>query len=428
MTTNYKKLPRSRGVTLTFLGRSNLLQAIRNEEFDRRLTIEELSHRVGFDPGTMAKILDARHKVDKRTLERCFQSFNLTLTESDYASPGASEIGSQDIAAVLSQGTSYWHQWRLENPHINLVLIKADLSGIDLSAVDLRDADLSRAILVRTDLRGAMLNNVNLSKADLTEADLSKGDLRESKLIGADLSSADLSGADLREVDLSGADLSGADLSGANLIGANLRAVRALGTDFSGALLTGTCLEDWNINRGTKLHNVSCDYIYLKNGFHGRLPSDPNTIFAPGEFVQLFQKALETVDLIFADGINWQAFFQSFQELRSQYDNDNLSIQAIEKKSDGAFVIRLDVPPEVDKGAIESQAKELYERDRQLLETQYRERLQAKDREIEIYKQQHSSMEEIAKLLATRPIHIESRVVEANNNMPQENLDLESTD
>ncbi len=39
-----------------------------------------------------------------------------------------------------------------------------------------------------------------------------------------------------------------------------------------------------------------------------RRPHAPNKIFAPGEFAQLFQKALETVDLIFSDGIDWQAF------------------------------------------------------------------------------------------------------------------------
>jgi antitoxin component of MazEF toxin-antitoxin module len=51
------------------------------------------------------------------------------------------------------------------------------------------------------------------------------------------------------------------------------------------------------------------------------------------------------------------------------------------------FVIRLEVAPELDKAAIESQAKELYERDRQLLEAQYQALLQAKDGQITVYQE-----------------------------------------
>lgn len=63
------------------------------------------------------------------------------------------------------------------------------------------------------------------------------------------------------------------------------------------------------------------------------------------------------------------------------------------------------MPPEADKAAIESHAKELYELQLQLLETQYRAELHAKDREIEIYKQKSADMLEIVKLQASRPIN-----------------------
>lgn len=122
--------------------------------------------------------------------------------------------------------------------------------------------------------------------------------------------------------------------------------------------------------------------------------------FVPSEFQAFIQKAFSTVDLIFADSIDWQAFFQSFQELRSRYDN--LSIQAIEKKSGSAFVIRLEVPPEADKTAIEHHAKELYEVKLQFLEKRYRVELQAREREIEIYKQQSINIDRIVELLARR--------------------------
>jgi len=97
--------------------------------------------------------------------------------------------------------------------------------GVDLSGVDLREANLSGADLREADLSGANLSGADLSGANLSGADLSGADLREADLSGAnlreaDLSGADLSGANLREADLSGADLSEADLSEADLSGA----------------------------------------------------------------------------------------------------------------------------------------------------------------------------------------------------------------
>jgi uncharacterized protein YjbI with pentapeptide repeats len=307
----------------------------------------------------------------------------------------------------LKNGIKEWNEWRSENPVIFPDLRRADLKGADLSAADLSGAILSGANIRRADLSDAILYRANLGEADLSGAILSGAILSDAILYRANLSDAILSGAilsgaNIRRADLSGADLSGVNLSNFNLSGANLSHIKAIATSFlnsnlTSATLTGACIQDWHINSGTQLDDVKCEYVYLKDKWSNqelkyipsdRRPSDPNAIFAPGEFVQLFQKALETVDLIFADGIDWQAFFQSFQELRSQYDDDNLSIQAIEKKSGGAFVIRLEVPPEADKGAIESQAKELYESKLQLIEARYQAELRGKNETITVYQQQ----------------------------------------
>jgi uncharacterized protein YjbI with pentapeptide repeats len=313
------------------------------------------------------------------------------------------------------------------------------LSGAILNGADFSGADLSGAILSRTDLSGAILSRADLSRADLRYTDLSDFNLsdfdlsgailsgailsgailRNTNFNGADLNDADLNDADLRDTNLSsailsGAILSGAILSGADLSGAILSHIAAIATSFlnsdlTSATLTGACIQDWNINSGTRLDDVKCEYVYLKGGWSeqekqyilsDRRPSDPNTIFAPGEFAQLFQKALETVDLIFADGIDWQAFFQSFQELRSQYDDENLSIQAIEKKSGGAFVIRLEVPPEADKGAIESQAKELYTEKLKLLESSYQAQLQMQGEQLEHERQRNSQLMRVVEVMA----------------------------
>jgi hypothetical protein len=143
------------------------------------------------------------------------------------------------------------------------------------------------------------------------------------------------------------------------------------------AIFTGACIEDWNINSETNLNNVICDYVYLKEDEQERRPSDPKKNFAPGEFTKLFQKALETVDLIFSDGIDWQVFLASFQNLQVEYGSDQLAIQAIEKKPGGAFVIRVEVPLDADKASIEDSFWQ-----------KYKPLLEAKDEQIAFYRQE----------------------------------------
>jgi uncharacterized protein YjbI with pentapeptide repeats len=91
-------------------------------------------------------------------------------------------MANKEHLAVLRQGVEAWNRWRGKNPTIC--------------------PDLSVADLIRANLSGA-----NLSTADLSVADLS----------GANLMGADLRGANLGVADLSGANLNGADLRGANV-------------------------------------------------------------------------------------------------------------------------------------------------------------------------------------------------------------------
>ena len=333
-----------------------------------------------------------------RLKRQCFKEANLS-----YAYFCKSNLSEANLAGASLISTNF----------VNANLSKVNLFGADLRDANLQGACLYEAYLVKANLQRAVLawadlKNADLLGATLIQATLCNATLAHSNLFKASLQKADLRQANLRESDLSKANLNQANISDsvfykADFSGANFCKVEALGTDLSRAILTGVCIEDWNTNSATNLERVVCEYVHLKKTNQERRPSSGN--FVPGEFTKLFQKALETVDLIFADGINWNAFFQSFQELRSQYNDENLAIQAIEKKSGGAFVIRLEVPPEADKAVIESQVKEPYEMKLKLLETQYRTELHAKDREIEIYKQQNTDMLEIVKLQASRPIH-----------------------
>lgn len=262
-------------------------------------------------------------------------------------------------------------------------LRSANLSGTHLSEVCLSGADLSKANFTKVDLSRIELSDINFdgtefSEAYLQEADLSGINLSGANFKGVDLSWINLSDSDLSRADFSGADLSGSDLSEANfseanLSGANLHRAQALGTNFSRATFTGTCLKDWNTSRSTELEGAQADYIYLslfkdtqseELKFVERRPHSNK--FKPDEFATLFQQTIDTLDLIFVDGIDWQTFFASFQELRQQYDDGDLNIQAIEKKYGDSFVVRLAISEAVDKAVLQQTWDGIYEENQQL--------------------------------------------------------------
>jgi hypothetical protein len=88
---NSQKQKRKRGVILTSQG-FNKLQAAKSEaesdeNFDKRFTLEALSHRTRLDPDTLMKVFACKVGVDKRTLNYCFKAFNLRLEVSDSQLP-----------------------------------------------------------------------------------------------------------------------------------------------------------------------------------------------------------------------------------------------------------------------------------------------------------------------------------------------------
>ena len=338
----------------------------------------------------------------------------VNLSEADLSK--ANFIGANLIGAYLS-GANLSGAY-LSGAYLGGAKLRtADLRGADLRATDLRGANL-RA----TDLRGANLNEANLSEAKLNRVILSRAQLRganfsKAYLIGANFSEANLSEANLSEAILSGVSLIRANLSKAILSGAYLMATQALGTNFKEATFTGTCIEDWNINSETNIEQVNCEYIFLKHDrsedkFTERRPHDPNKKFAPGEFTKLFQKVVETVDLIFKDGIDWKAFLASFQKLQVECGSDELSIQAIEKKSGGAFVIRVEVPADANKAEVEKYLKREYEYQLKAIEEKYRLQLDLKEEQLTFYRQQSADLMEVVKVQASRPIQ---NVIENQN-------------
>ncbi|NJM19344.1 MAG: serine/threonine protein kinase [Richelia sp. SM1_7_0] len=78
---------RRRGATLTAQGFKKLNQAKAEVEIQqnfKRYTLEDLSEKCGLTPNTLSKVFTCSVGVDKRTLECCFNAFNLTLLKDDY--------------------------------------------------------------------------------------------------------------------------------------------------------------------------------------------------------------------------------------------------------------------------------------------------------------------------------------------------------
>ncbi|MBN3883334.1 MAG: AAA-like domain-containing protein [Nostoc sp.] len=78
---------RRRGATLTAQGSRKLNQAKAQLEIEqnfKRYTLEDLSEKTGLTPNTLSKVFNGSVGVDKRTLECCFNAFNITLLKDDY--------------------------------------------------------------------------------------------------------------------------------------------------------------------------------------------------------------------------------------------------------------------------------------------------------------------------------------------------------
>ncbi|MEM8504944.1 MAG: pentapeptide repeat-containing protein [Cyanobacteria bacterium P01_D01_bin.1] len=209
------------------------------------------------------------------------------------------------------------------------------------------------------------------------------------QMSGLDLGNLYLSNLDLSEFDFSNSDLSGSTLCYTDLSSSNLKRTQLLDSNLSFANLTGACIEDWNINRSTNLSRISCQYIYLQEGNKERRPSD--SFFGEDEFSKLFEKALATVDLVFMNGVDWEAFFGSFKRLQARYRTQNISVQAIERKNSGAFVIRLEVPEHLQKASIEEDAKRFYIKEVELVEKRYKDLLKLQGQQLKDYRKELQS-------------------------------------
>lgn len=92
---------------------------------------------------------------------------------------------------------------------ITLAKEKRDVSGYDLSLVNLSKLDLIAVQFNDCNLKDAMLHGTDLSGANLSSADMREATLVKPILVAANLNNTDLRGARMNSVDMQRARLEG---------------------------------------------------------------------------------------------------------------------------------------------------------------------------------------------------------------------------
>ena len=150
--------------------------------------------------------------------------------------------------------------------------------------------------------------------------------------------------------------------------------------------MSGTCLAAWNIDHTTILDNIESKYIYLleepkpETDDRERRPS--SGYFQEGDFTKLFKEVLNTVDLIFRNGVDFTGFMSSFKAIQIENEDTPMKIRGMENKGDGVVVIKIDVPPETNKEKIHREFMEIYDENGRALEKKYQKELQETKRQI----------------------------------------------
>ncbi|MEL6776774.1 MAG: pentapeptide repeat-containing protein [Cyanobacteria bacterium J06597_16] len=324
----------------------------------------------------------------------------------------------------------------------SVAIASISLGGTQFNGADLTKANFSRATLKGADFDSAILHHTcfHLSQqlhltqtgktilANRTVLDLlvSLRPEPNTSYVGLNLKGAHLAHANLADLDLTETDLSGATLAGADLQRTTLTKVQALGTNFYQANLTAACVESWNLDSTTQLADALCEHVYLLRNQQERRPNSGN--FKPGEFSELFEEVLNTIDLIFRDGMDWQAFMQTFQTIQVEHQGADLEIQSIEKKGNGVMVVRLNTHPDADKPVIHGAFKQEYELKLAAVEQEYKALLASKEQAIgqkkeiiELYRQKSADMTTIAQSLAQRPVTVDVKAV-ANSKTGDETI------
>jgi uncharacterized protein YjbI with pentapeptide repeats len=322
------------------------------------------------------------------------------------------------IAGALSVYVS-WQSRREDHrfiPISNLATGLCTIGGTQFRGANLTGANLQSGNFAQTNFTQANLTQTNfhlaqkVNQAKVTGTILQVRSVRDLVIshrgerrayVGCDLRGAYLVEAALADTDFTDANLQNANLSGAWLDRANLTRVQAIGTDFRAGHLTAACLEAWNIDQTTQLAGINCEFVYLLQQQQERSPS--SGVFEIGEFTKLFQQAIDTVDLIIRNGVDWQSLNQTIKQLQVEQGDTPLTVRSIKNKGDGMVVVQVAVAPDTDKAQFYASFQATYATTLQSLEAKHQATIAAKDAQIDLYRKQQNDLKQITQLLATHP-------------------------
>ena len=137
----------------------------------------------------------------------------------------------------------------------------------------------------------------------------------------------------------------------------------------------------------------------------------------------IFQKAFETIDLLFQNGLDWEAVAYSLDNVQVLNKDIPLTIQKIENKGDGDVLISVIVPENADKEKIEGDFWQGYEFAKKQLEDQFKARIEDKNQEIN---RLFYMVNEQRKLIGDRNINVSGNYNEEiqGNNYQTENAGI----
>jgi len=173
-----------------------------------------------------------------------------------------------------SGSTKAWILYRRKNRKLPILLEGANLEELDLSKIDLKNAQLKDASFCRSTLKQTMFMNADLQNAKFDGADISgakftAADLQNARFtsvlaIGVDFTFAKLMYTDFHEADAVGVNFDRADLSravfhAANLIKATLKHANLNGITLTESQLHGTVFNAAIVNGRTLIWDCAVD-------------------------------------------------------------------------------------------------------------------------------------------------------------------------
>ena len=198
----------------------------------------------------------------------------------------------------------------------------------------------------------------------------------------------------------------------------------AIRTNFTGANLSGACIANWAITPETNFTDVVCTHVFFDLDKKERKPASGS--FEQGDFAKLITQSNSTLDFLFRNGIDPQAFDFALQQLKTQYPEANISVRSIEDLGDGFRQVKLNKSNDAPTEEMHAVGSKVYEEmhreleDARLLIWEMKQRLARIDLENKV--ERHELEKRIAGLegqLKERPT-IQDMLQQMNNIRPHQ--------